>query len=243
MRQIVIDTETTGLEPEKGHRIIELGCIELVDRKLTGNVFHKYINPGHEIGEDALKDISKIVHGITNDFLRDKPTFADIIDEFLEFINGAELIAHNASFDVGFINHEIRFVAKDRKLLSNYVTVFDTLALARKKFPGQRNTLDAICKRYKIDLGERKLQGHGALLDAQLLVKAYLLMTGGQSSLFTSDDFATIDIYPQVTTNQDGKINQKSTIVIYADGAELAAHHVLLATIKKISGKCQWERK
>jgi DNA polymerase III subunit epsilon len=234
MRQIVIDTETTGLEPEKGHRIIEIGCIELVDRRLTGNNYHKYLNPGREIEEEALS-----ITGITNDFLQDKPTFTDIIDEFLEFINGAELIAHNASFDVGFINHEIKLTAKNKSSLDKYVTVFDTLALARKKFPGQRNTLDAVCKRYKIDLSDRKL--HGALLDAKLLAEAYLLMTGGQGSLFTNDDLAAIDIDPQTNTAQTSKVRQKSTVITLANDEELAAHHKILTTIKKTSGKCRWE--
>src|SRR3989304_5044935 len=143
-RQIVLDTETTGLEPEKGHRIIEIGCIELLDRQLTGNNFHKYVNPQRKIDEDSV-----IITGITNEFLHDKPIFSDILSEFLDFINGAEIIAHNANFDVGFINHEMRLASKKAKTLDYYVTVFDTLALARKKFPGQRNTLDAICKRYK----------------------------------------------------------------------------------------------
>ncbi len=234
MRQIVIDTETTGLEPEKGHRIIEIGCIELVDRKLTGNTFHKYINPGREVEEEALS-----ITGITNDFLRDKPSFAEIMAEFLAFINGAELIAHNANFDVGFINHEIKLTAPNKGSLANYVTVLDTLSLARKKFPGQRNTLDAICKRYKIDLSERKL--HGALLDAQLLTEAYLLMTGGQGSLFTSDDFTTTATELQEKSTQVGKIKPQATVVTYANTIELTAHQALLATIKKLSGKCQWE--
>ena len=234
MRQIVIDTETTGLEPEKGHRIIEIGCIELVNRKLTGNNFHKYINPKREVEEEAIG-----IHGITNEFLRDKPTFADIVNEFLEFINGAELIAHNANFDVGFINHEIKLIAKNKNLLDDYVTVFDTLALARKKFPGQRNTLDAVCKRYKIDLGERKL--HGALLDAHLLAQAYLLMTGGQGSLFANHALITNDTHMKETTTQTAHINQNSTMVTYANDTELTSHNALLKIIKKRSGKCQWE--
>ncbi len=234
MRQIVIDTETTGLEPAKGHRIIEIGCIELVDRQLTGNNFHKYINPGREVEEEALS-----ITGLTNDFLRDKPTFAEIINDFLEFINGAELIAHNASFDVSFINHEIRLAAKNKGPLDKYVTIFDTLALARKKFPGQRNTLDAICKRYKIDLSERNL--HGALIDAKLLAEVYLLMTGGQGSLFTNDDLLDIDTSTQKMAAPTTKANQKATLVIHANNGELNAHDTLLKNIKKTAGKCQWK--
>lgn len=237
MRQIVIDTETTGLEPEKGHRIIEIGCVELLDRKLTGNNFHRYINPEREVGSETIT-----ITGITNDFLHDKPIFADIVNEFIDFINGAELIAHNASFDVGFINHEIRLATKHKKdQLDKYVTVFDTLALARKKFPGQRNTLDAVCKRYKIDLNGRKL--HGALLDAELLAQAYLLMTGGQSSLFADYDFTAIDAHTKETTTQINNIKQPATTITYASDTELAAHNSLLKMIAKSSGKCMWGNK
>jgi DNA polymerase-3 subunit epsilon len=236
MRQIVIDTETTGLEPEKGHRIIEIGCIELIDRQLTGINFHKYLNPEREIELESLA-----IHGITNDFLRDKPVFADVLSELLDFIRGAELIAHNANFDVGFINHEMQLVTKDTKLLDHYVTIFDTLALARKKFPGQRNTLDAVCKRYKIDLSERKL--HGALLDAQLLAEAYLLMTGGQGSLFTDQDHVTSDTLSNAISSEDTKANMNkiSSSVIKASDLELTAHKALLEKIKKNSGKCLWK--
>lgn len=236
MRQIVIDTETTGLEPEKGHRIIEIGCVELIDRKITGNTFHRYINPQREIEEEALA-----IHGITSDFLQDKPIFDDISTVFLSFINGAELIAHNANFDVDFINHEILLASKDAKLLGAYVTVFDTLALARKKFPGQRNTLDAICKRYKIDLSARKL--HGALLDAQLLAEVYLLMTGGQSSLFTSDEFTTSTSSHLLKTDTTStlNLNRGITPIIYTKDFELTDHNELLKKIKKKSGKCLWK--
>jgi DNA polymerase-3 subunit epsilon len=235
MRQIVIDTETTGLEPEKGHRIIEIGCVELVDRQLTGNSFHRYLNPGREIETGALA-----VHGITNEFLQDKPVFANILTELLEFICGAELIAHNAGFDVGFINHEMRLLSKNSKPLDHYVTVFDTLALARKKFPGQRNTLDAVCKRYKIDLSERKL--HGALLDAQLLAEAYLLMTGGQGSLFADHDFSSGDALSQDAASGTtySNINKGGTLITRANDIELSAHKTLLDKIQKSSGKCQW---
>jgi len=227
MRQIIIDTETTGLEPAKGHRVIEIGCVELVNRKLTGNEFHQYINPEREVEEEAIE-----IHGITNEFLLDKPIFSDILSEFLEFIKGAELIAHNAKFDVGFINHEIKLVSKKNHPLDKYVTVFDTLALARKKFPGQRNSLDAVCKRYKIDLSGREL--HGALLDAQLLAEAYLRMTGGQGSLFAEQDLVISDATK--TSNSFTKaasINQTPTKIIHANEIELIAHDELLKKIKK----------
>lgn len=234
MRQIVIDTETTGLEPEKGHRIIEIGCVELLNRQSTGNIFHKYINPEREVEAEALA-----VHGITNVFLKDKPVFAAIIDELLDFIKGAELIAHNASFDIGFINYEIQRISKTRKLLDSYVSVFDTLALARKKFPGQRNTLDAICKRYKIDLSERNL--HGALLDAELLAEAYLLMTGGQGTLFTEQVMAEDATSQQTAGITKRNRNNHQLITVNADTRELTEHQNLLATLKKTSGKCLWQ--
>jgi len=178
IRQIVIDTETTGLEPEQGHKVIEIGGVELIDRDFTGNNFHVYINPGRIVDSEALA-----VHGITNEFLADKPTFAQILDDFLAYIKDAELIAHNAPFDVGFLNYEIKSVAKNKPRIAEIVAgVFDTLALARKKNPGQRNTLDALCKRYQVDNKKRVL--HGALLDASLLAEVYLHMTGGQTSLF-----------------------------------------------------------
>ena len=235
MRQIIIDTETTGLEPEKGHRIIEIGCVELIDRQFTGKTFHQYINPEREIEAEAIA-----VHNITNDFLADKPVFSKIIEDFLVFINGAELIAHNAAFDVGFINHEIRLWDKKAKLLNAYATVFDTLALARKMFPGQRNTLDALCKRYKIDLSSRKLHGHGALLDARLLAETYLLMTGGQGNLFADIEIPSSDNIAKKTI-QKNEINRSALQVIYANDSEIKAHNALLATIKKRTGKCIWE--
>ncbi|HBC72143.1 MAG TPA: DNA polymerase III subunit epsilon [Coxiellaceae bacterium] len=236
-RQIVLDTETTGLEPEKGHRIIEIGCVELLDRQLTGNSFHKYVNPQRKIEEDSV-----IITGITNEFLRDKPIFSDILTEFLDYISGAEIIAHNANFDVGFINHEMRLASKKAKTLDYYVTVFDTLALARKKFPGQRNTLDAICKRYKIDLSMRKLHGHGALLDAQLLAEAYLLMTGGQCNLFTNLEHAGNEIQSESDNAiQPHNFNKATTCVTYAKEDEINAHNALLEKIKKSSGKCLWK--
>ena len=180
MRQIVLDTETTGIGSESGHRIIEIGCVELVDRKLTGNHFHVYLNPQRAVDEGAFR-----VHGISSEFLQDKPLFKDILQDFLKFIEGTEVIIHNAPFDVGFLNAEFKY-AKWSKPLATYCQVIDTLVLARAKHQGQRNTLDALCKRYDVDHSNRQL--HGALLDAELLAFVYLAMTGGQTNLFIDED-------------------------------------------------------
>ncbi|TVP54868.1 MAG: DNA polymerase III subunit epsilon [Halomonadaceae bacterium] len=176
MRQIVLDTETTGLEPEQGHRIIEIGCVELNDRELTGRHYHVYVNPQREVDDGAVE-----VHGITNEFLADKPLFADIAQEFLEFIRGADLVIHNAPFDVGFMDHEFARLGKDFPRTGDVCTVTDSLKLARKKHPGQKNNLDVLCRRYGIDNSKREL--HGALLDADILALVYLAMTGGQTAL------------------------------------------------------------
>lgn len=177
MRQIIVDTETTGLEPKQGHRIIEIGCVELIKRKLTGNNFHVYINPEREVEAGALK-----VHGITNAFLANKPIFAGIYQELRAFLDDAELVIHNAPFDTGFLNHEFKLLSAKNSTIEKTNKIIDTLAMARKLHPGQRNSLDALCKRYKIDNSNRKL--HGALLDAEILGRVYLAMTGGQSTLF-----------------------------------------------------------
>ena len=175
MRQVVLDTETTGLEVEKGHRIIEIGCVELVNRRRTGNTFHRYLNPERQIDEAAAE-----VHGITSEMLADKPGFTDVAEELLAFIQGAELVIHNAEFDAGFLDQELR-LAKLRTRLNDCCVVVDTLALARQLHPGQRNSLDALCRRYQVDNSGRDL--HGALLDAQLLADVFLAMTGGQAEL------------------------------------------------------------
>jgi DNA polymerase-3 subunit epsilon len=176
MRQIILDTETTGLEPTQGHRIIEIGCVEMVDRKLTGNHFHVYLNPDREIDEGAIE-----VHGITNEFLMDKPRFKDVVDDFLEYVKDAELVIHNAPFDIGFLDHELRLLASNHGKMDDYSSVLDTLVLARQIHPGQKNSLDALCKRYYIDNSHREL--HGALLDSEILAEVYLGMTGGQTDL------------------------------------------------------------
>ena len=175
-RQIVLDTETTGLVPDAGHRIIEVGAVELVDRKLTGRHFHKYVNPERAVDDGALE-----VHGITNDFLADKPTFDLVADEFLAFVHGAELVIHNAPFDVSFLNYELRLLG-GRPQIESICSITDSLYLARQKHPGQKNSLDALCRRYQVDNSQRDL--HGALLDAEILADVYLLMTGGQTQLF-----------------------------------------------------------
>ncbi len=176
MRQIVLDTETTGLEVSLGHRVIEIGCVELVNRRVTGKHWHHYINPEREIDSGAFE-----VHGISNEFLQDKPRFADLAEDFLEYVAGAELVIHNAPFDMGFLNRELALIDPAGKSLEDVCGVLDTLLLARQKHPGQKNSLDALCKRYAIDNSHRSL--HGALLDARILADVYLVMTGGQTSL------------------------------------------------------------
>lgn len=232
MRQIVIDTETTGLSPEDGHRVIEIGCVELIERQLTGNKLHFYINPQREVEAGALA-----VHGITNEFLAGKPVFGEIMDEFLNFVQDAELIAHNAPFDVGFLNYEIQLISR-KKTLQDIATIFDTLALARKMFPGQRNSLDALCKRFKIDLSGRKL--HGALLDANLLAEVYLLMTGGQTNLFAGEEIIhTTHTKQKITAVK--RISKQALPIIKAKQIELELHAKMLELLKKKSGKCLWD--
>ena len=184
MRQIILDTETTGLEPKQGHRIIEVGGIELVDRRMTGNTFHHYINPEREIDEAAFE-----VHGISSESLQDKPVFADLSKELLDFIAGAELVIHNAPFDVAFLNNEFRLAGFGKSVVDQHCEVLDTLVMARHKHPGQKNSLDALCKRYQVDNSQRQL--HGALLDAEILADVYLLMTGGQISLLGESEDLT----------------------------------------------------
>lgn len=175
-RQVVLDTETTGLSTADDHRIIEIGCVEVINRRITGETFHQYINPEREIDAGALE-----VHGISSEFLADKPKFAEISDDFMRFIDGAELIIHNAAFDVGFLDHELAKINTESRRIIDVSAVLDTLKLARDKHPGQKNNLDALCKRYDIDNSNREL--HGALLDSEILADVYLAMTGGQVSL------------------------------------------------------------
>ncbi len=237
MRQIVLDTETTGIEISQGNRILEIGCVEMINRRITGNNFHVYINPERASEEGALQ-----VHGITEEFLADKPLFSEIADEFIQFIDGAQLIIHNAPFDVGFINHEFKLLNSDIGTVADYCTVLDTLEMAKKKFPGQKNNLDALCRRYEIDNSKRTL--HGALLDSEILADVYLVMTGGQVSLSLSadgseesEDGTHIEKYTPV--NREGLTFKK----IYATDAEIQQHKQYLDLIaKKSGGEAVWRR-
>ena len=229
MRQIVLDTETTGLDPRSGHRIIEVACIEMENRRFTGRHLHKYTNPEREIDEGA-----QAVHGISLEFLADKPKFADIADEFLEFINGAELIIHNAPFDIGFLNAELRRL--DRVPVETICSgVIDTLRMAKDLHPGKRNSLDALCERYEIDNSGRTL--HGALLDTELLADVFLAMTRGQNSLMIEPD---AEVRPQLDANGLAR-ERKPLIVRRAAPEEIADHERVLAAIDKESkGACLW---
>jgi len=232
MRQIILDTETTGLEPKQGHRIIEIGCIELINRRKTERNFHQYLNPERDIEDGAFN-----IHGLSNEFLSDKSRFADIAQEFIDFIRDGELIIHNAPFDVGFINAELKLLGKKWGKIEDYCTVFDTLLLAREKHPGQKNNLDALCKRYEVDNSQRDL--HGALLDAQILLDVYLQMTGGQTDL----TFHSVATSHGVKGKSEQYINNKykKLVVIEPTENELAEHRMLLESIKdKNKGKCIW---
>ena len=233
-RQIVLDTETTGLEPSQGHRVIEIGCVELVDRKLTGKHYHQYIQPEREIDQGALE-----VHGISNEFLADKPVFSHIVDEFLAFVDGAELIIHNAPFDIGFLDHELTLAANKVKKISKICSVIDSLVLARSKHPGQKNNLDALCKRYAVDNAKREL--HGALLDAEILADVYLMMTGGQTSLGLDARAQAEGAQPEENTPLILSKDRSRLAVLAATQAELDAHQALLSVIdKKSDGQCLW---
>ncbi|MDT8428583.1 MAG: DNA polymerase III subunit epsilon [Pseudomonadales bacterium] len=232
MRQIVLDTETTGLDPLQGHRIVEIGCVEIVNRKLTGRHLHIYLNPEREVDEAAFE-----IHGLSNEFLQDKSLFAQVAREFIEFINGAELIIHNAPFDVGFLDNELQRLQAGYKNIADYASIIDTLSMARKKHPGQRNNLDALCKRYGVDNSQRDL--HGALLDAEILADVYLLMTGGQTDLSLSME----------EPNREQQKEQRAALtreqlelrVIKASPTELEAHAQCLEMITKASnGNCLW---
>ena len=232
MRQIILDTETTGLEPKQGHRIIEIGCIELINRRKTERNFHQYLNPERDIEDGAFN-----IHGLSNEFLSDKSRFADIAQEFIDFIRDGELIIHNAPFDVGFINAELKLLGKKWGKIEDYCIVFDTLVLAREKHPGQKNNLDALCKRYEVDNSQRDL--HGALLDAKILLDVYLKMTGGQTDL----TFHSVATSHGVKGKSEQYINNKhkKLVVIEPTENELAEHRMLLESIEdKNKGKCIW---
>jgi DNA polymerase III subunit epsilon len=234
MRQIVLDTETTGLEVEQQHRVIEIGCVELVNRRLTGRTYHQYLNPERDIDEGAQQ-----VHGLSRETLAKQPRFGEVHAEFLEFIRGAELIIHNAPFDVAFLNAELARIELQHKI-GDACRVLDTLALARQMHPGQRNSLDALCKRYSVDNSHRDY--HGALLDARILAEVYLTMTGGQANLTLSpeSDFGSAQARRAVPQRLDGGIR---IVVIRPSESELAAHEHVLALLDKASGgKTVWRR-
>ncbi len=229
MRQIVLDTETTGLEAEQGHRIIEIGCIELVNRRVTGRRFHKYLNPERDIDEGA-----EAVHGISRERLEREPKFREIAAELIEFIAGAELVIHNAAFDVGFLDAELARLDGEMRRIADLCRVLDTLALARSLHPGQRNSLDALCKRYGVDNSGRDL--HGALLDAQLLADVYLAMTGGQSAFALHDDGAPRRSLAQAGAAPCWTRPAEPLVVLEPSAEELAAHEALLERIAQASG-------
>jgi DNA polymerase-3 subunit epsilon len=235
MRQIVLDTETTGLAPEAGHRIIEIGCIEIHNRRITDRRYHQYLNPERDIDAGAIE-----VHGLTSEFLSSKPKFADVAAEFLEYIDGAELIIHNAPFDIGFLDHELaRLESGGTTTIAQHCTVFDTLPFARELHPGQRNSLDALCRRYEVDNAHRDL--HGALLDAELLADVYLAMTGGQVDLQLAADGGA-----NVAAGNDAPaatVIRRAIPVVLPNTEELAAHRANLERIEAASDDgCLWLR-
>lgn len=225
-RQIVLDTETTGLETREGHRIIEIGCVEIRDRRLTGNNYHQYLQPDREIEQEAID-----IHGITNESLTDKPRFADIVTEFIDYIHGAELIIHNAPFDVGFLNYELERVNPKHPKIGDICSVTDTLVMARKRHPGKKANLDALCNRYAINNSHREL--HGALLDSEILADVYLAMTGGQITL--SLDSHSTDQQESVTIRPVDE-QLRPFKVIRATDSELQQHMDKLINIDKASG-------
>lgn len=231
MRQVVLDTETTGIDPAEGHRIIEIGCVELMERQTTGRHYHVYVNPQREVEAEAIT-----VHGITNEFLADKPRFADIAAEFFDFIKGAELVIHNAAFDIGFMDSEFARLKPVRKT-ADHCGVVDSLAIARKKHPGQRNSLDALCKRYGVDNSSRDL--HGALLDAEILADVYLLLTGGQTAL-------SLDAGSDGAGGEAGirrlAVDRKPLNVVRASNEEASAHEEFMSLLAKKAGGTVWDK-
>lgn len=234
MRQVVLDTETTGIGAEKGHRIIEIGCVELIDRKLTGRHYHQYVNPQRPSDEEAVG-----VHGITDEFLADKPVFAQVAQEFYDFIEGAELVIHNAPFDIGFMDME--FSRVNMPMTNTFCTVLDTLVMARDMRPGQRNSLDALCKSYEIDNSHREL--HGALLDAEILADVYLMMTGGQTDLmFNAVNDEEEKGKVKINLSEFEGIDGTTLPIIRATGEELSEHDALLDLLDKKSDGAIWRR-
>ena len=229
MRQVILDTETTGLEPSQGHNVIEIGGVEMIKRRLTGNNYHQYIKPDRESDEDAIR-----IHGITNEFLADKPKFSQITAEFIEYVRGAELVIHNAPFDVGFLNAELERNGCTERI-EDICSVVDSLQLARRKHPGQKNNLDALCRRYGIDNSHREL--HGALLDSEILADVYLQMTGGQTRLNLSgnDKSGEDDLSIRRLSGE-----RKPLKIIRASADELKHHEERLDIVEKEGGKCLW---
>jgi len=232
-RQIVLDTETTGIDPKAGHRIIEIGCVELINRRLTGNNFHVYINPQRDIEEEAID-----VHGITNEFLRDKPLYHQVAQEFFEYIKGAELIIHNAPFDVGFMDNEFALLQQGYPNTHEYCEVLDTLVMARNLHPGQKNSLDALCRRYDIDNAKRTL--HGALLDSEILADVYLAMTGGQVKMNLANN---TEDKSQTDSTSIRRLadNRPALKVVTASADELIAHEERLKVVNK-NGETLWQQ-
>lgn len=231
MRQIVLDTETTGLSIGQGHRIIEIGCLELVNRRLTGREYHRFLNPEREIDEGAER-----VHGITNADLHGQPRFADIAAELIDFLRGSELVIHNAEFDIAFLEYELQLMDHPRPAIADHATVLDTLSLARKLHPGQRNSLDALCKRYAVDASKREV--HGALIDAELLARVYLAMTGGQAALSLDEEVSNVSRI----NDQGEKHGRRAGLnlkIITANAEEAAAHEAMLDKIRA-QGACLW---
>ena len=230
MRQIILDTETTGLETQQDHRIIEIGCVEMVDRRLTGNNFHQYLQPDRKIDAGAIS-----VHGITNEFLEDKPRFADIVEDLISYLRGTELVIHNAPFDVGFLNHELKRLGQQKPLIEEISSVVDTLVMARKKHPGKRNSLDALCDRYAIDNSRR--DKHGALLDAEILSEVYLVMTGGQENLLLDgEDSDATDRNHRRRVNFEGEL-----VLMQVNGEDMQAHEEYLNRLQQqTDGHCVW---
>jgi DNA polymerase-3 subunit epsilon len=238
MRQIVLDTETTGLSVAHGHRIIEIGCVELMNRRLTGREFHRFLNPERDIDEGA-----EAVHGISRADLETEPFFSDIVDEFLDFLKDAELVIHNATFDVGFIEHELKLMKHPQPKIDQHATVLDTLTLAREIHPGQRNSLDALCKRYEVDASKRDV--HGALIDSELLANVYLAMTGGQAALLLEEESTAgaargRDTSRATRSAVSGAGSDLELVVVRAGKDEVAAHEAMLEKIRE-SGACVWD--
>lgn len=230
MRQVVLDTETTGLSWEKGNRVVEIGCVELIERRPTGRTFQRYLNP-----ECPFEPGAQEVTGLSLEFLADKPKFVEVVDEFLAFVDGAELVIHNAAFDVGFLDNELRLLGARHGCLGDRCQVEDSLLLARQRFPGQRNSLDALCKRLGVDNSHRQL--HGALLDAQLLVDAYLALTSGQSEIgFDSPGSGAERAMPQMSAMSTTGPRPR----IEATADELAIHQARLLQLREQAGQCVW---